>query len=132
VDSDLRAELVRADPLKLSTLLLGIPVNGAFGAKLLFGESDPAVVAYLEVYGAVAGQVAASIDLLPSPEGTAIASVPATITASKTGDLRVAYGGFTIRALQPGDYVVRMSVALDGQRVGQVIRTMRKEGGVRR
>jgi hypothetical protein len=127
VDSDLRAELIPADRLRLSTLLLGIPVNGAFAAKLLFSDSDPAVVAYLEVYGAVTGEVAASIDLLPAAEGTAIASVPATITASKTGDLRVAYGGFTINALQPGDYLVRVNVTVDAKPVGRVTRTIRKE-----
>jgi hypothetical protein len=127
VDSNLRAELMRADPLRFSTLLLGIPQNRAFAAKLLFSDEDPAAVAYLEVYGTASGELAASIDLASSDQGTPIASVPATITASKTGDLRVAYGGFTISALQPGDYLVRVNVTLDGKPVGQVTRTLRKE-----
>jgi len=65
--------------------------------------------------------------LASSGQGTPIASVPATITASKSGDLRVAYGGFTISALQPGDYLVRVNVTLDGKPVGQITRTLRKE-----
>jgi len=127
VDSDVRAELARAEPLRMSTLLLGIPQNGAFAAKLLFGDDDQALVAYLEVYGAVTGEVAASIDLSSSNDGAPIATVPATITTAKSGDMRVAYGGFTINTLKPGDYLVRVNVTVDGKPVGRATRTMRKE-----
>ena len=127
VDSDLRAELLGADPLRLSTLLLGVPQNGKIAAKLLFSEADPAVAAYLEIYGPAAGQLAATIDLAPSAETPAIATVPATITVSKSGDLRAAYGGFTISGLQPGDYLVRVNVTLDGKAIGRATRTIRKE-----
>jgi hypothetical protein len=40
--------------------------------------------------------------------------------------MRVAFGGFSIATLAPGDYLMRAVVSLDGKPVGRVVRTLRK------
>jgi hypothetical protein len=46
--------------------------------------------------------------------------------ATNTDDMRVAFGGFSIANLEPGDYLMRAVVSLDGKPVGKVVRTLRK------
>jgi hypothetical protein len=40
--------------------------------------------------------------------------------------MRVAFGGFSVAALPPGEYLMRAVVSLDGKPVGKVVRTLRK------
>ena len=40
--------------------------------------------------------------------------------------MRIAFGGFSIATLEPGDYQMRAVVSLDGKPVGRVVRTLRK------
>jgi hypothetical protein len=127
VDSELRAEFIRADPLRMSTPILGVPRNGNFAPKLQFDASDEAAVALFEIYGGdKSSAITAEIQIAETAEGPALATVPATVSAANSGDLRIAYGGFSIGALKPGDYQVRALVSLGGKPVGKVTRTLRK------
>jgi hypothetical protein len=128
-DYEFRAEIVRADPLTMSSLILGVPQEGSFAPRLIYGPGDQAAVGMVEIYNAPkGGNVAATIELLPSEDGAAIATTDANVQQGGTEDFRIAFGGFGIDALPPGDVLMRFTVTLDGKPVGKVTRTLRKTG----
>ena len=126
-DHDLKAEVPRADPLKLSSLVLGTQQGGGgFGPRLDFGGESIAI-GMLEIYGVPKGAtVSVELDVAPSAEGSPIATAQTTVSAGRSEDMRIAFGGFSIAALAPGDYLMRAVVSLDGKPVGKVVRTLRK------
>lgn len=125
-DYEFRAEVARADPLKLSALVLGVQQNGAFAPRMQF-ENDPIAIGLLEIYGAPKS-AAVSVDLhvARSPNAAPLATAQTTVTQASAPDVRIAFGGFNIASLAPGDYLMRATVSLDGKPVGRVARTLRK------
>ncbi|PYR74324.1 MAG: hypothetical protein DMF86_18625 [Acidobacteria bacterium] len=125
-DYTLTAEVVRADPLKLSALALGVAQNGSFSPRLQFG-SDPQAIGYLEVYGVPkSGALSTTLELAESDTEPAMATATTTTASTTVEDVKIVFGGFAIEALPPGDYQVRAVVSLDGKPVGRVTRTLRK------
>jgi hypothetical protein len=128
-DYSLEAEMTIAEPLMLSTLVVGAPKAGSFAPQLHFGPSDAAAAGYLEIYEVPkGGTVTVSLELAPSEDAPAIGSTPAQVVAGETEDMRRAVGGFSITGLEPGDHVLRALVSLDGKVVGRAVRTIRKAG----
>jgi hypothetical protein len=127
VDYELKAEVPRADPLTLSTLVLGTQqAGGGFAPRLEF-SAEPIAIGLLEIYGVPkGGTVAVDLDVATTPEGSALAAAQTTVTPGSTDDMRIAFGGFSIASLAPGDYVMRAVVSLNGKPVGKVVRTLRK------
>jgi hypothetical protein len=126
-DYELKVEVPRADPLKLSTLVLGTqPQGGGFAPRLDF-SNEPVAIALLEIYGVPkGGNVTVELDLVSTAEGTALATAQTTVSPGKAEDMRTAFGGFSIASLPAGDYLLRAVVSLDGKPVGKVVRTLRK------
>jgi VWFA-related protein len=120
------AQLTEAAPLKLSALAVGTSANGAFQPKLVFG-ADPAAEAYFEIYGKAAS-VIVRLDIGHEADSRAIVTGQARVT-SQGPDRRVAAGALPISGLQPGDYVLRAVVSVDGRPVGRITRTIRKRPG---
>jgi hypothetical protein len=124
-DADVRVGLAAAGPLKLSTPMLGLSEGGNFSPRLQFTKADGAALGYVEIYGVPANaNVSVLLELARTDEGPAMAN--ATTQVGGKDDMRVAYGGFDISRLEPGDYVLRAIVSLDGKPVGQTLRTLRK------
>jgi len=68
-----------------------------------------------------------NLEVLQNAEGSPIASADTSVSASpNVEDMRIAFGGFSIATLDPGDYLMRATVNLDGKPVGRVVRTLRK------
>ena len=128
-DYDLNAEVTRADPLKLSALVLGTQQGGSGFAPRLEFSSEPVAIALLEIYGVPKGaNVTVDLDVVTTPEGSPIATAQTTVSAPPSAeDMRIAFGGFSIASLDPGDYLLRAVVSLDGKAVGRATRTMRKK-----
>jgi hypothetical protein len=126
-DYELKAEVPRADPLKLSSLLLGTQQQGGgFAPRLQFTDESIAI-GYLEIYGVPkGGKVTVELDVAETAEGAPLATAQTSVNPGKTDDMRIAYGGFSIASLSPGDYQMRAVVSLDGKPVGKVVRTLRK------
>jgi hypothetical protein len=126
-DYQLTADLVRADPLQLSALVLGTRKDaGGFEPRMAF-TTEAVAIGLLEIYGVPKGAtVAVNLDVASSLDGPALAAADTNVTPGKTDDTRVAFGGFSIDALRPGDYLMRAIVILDGKPVGRVVRTLRK------
>ena len=126
-DYELKAEVPRADPLKLSALVLGTQQQGGrFAARLDFAN-EAIAIGMLEIYGVPkGGTVSVQLDVSNSAEGASLATAQTQVTAGRTEDMRIAFGGFSIAALEPGEYLMRAVVHLDGKPVGKVVRTLRK------
>jgi hypothetical protein len=126
IDYPVRAELAAADPVKLSALVLGLAQNG-FTPKLLFTPADEILVGYFEAYAVPKGaQVAATLELAASEDAPPMATAAAKVQNASAEDMRIIYGGFGVTALQPGDYVLRALVTVDGKPAGRLTRTVRK------
>lgn len=130
VDQQLHADLTTAGPISLSTPLLGpIPTSGGFSPKLLFDASDVGVVTYIEAYAVPAGaNVTAMLELARTEDGEALGTTEAQVRPGASDEHRLIVGGFSIDTLEPGDYVVRTVINIDGKPVGRAVATMRKTG----
>ncbi len=127
IDVDTNAALTDAGPFKLSGLVLGVPAAGSFAPRLQFDAGDQQGIGYLEVYDVPKdAKLGVTFELAEIDGGPAIASGPSQISNGPTEDMRVAFGGFGIGPMQPGDLQMRAVVTLDGKRVGSVSRTLRK------
>ena len=125
-DLQLQAQLTQLAAVRTSALMLGIPQSGAFAPKLQFG-ADEAAVAVLEVYGVPKGAaVSVRLEVADSEQGAALANATTTIGQGPGEDGRTALGGFAIGGLQPGDYLLRAIVSVDGKEAGRATRTLRK------
>jgi hypothetical protein len=125
-DYALEAELTRADPLRTSSIVLGTQEKGGFVPRLEF-STEAAAIGLIEIYGVPkGGNVAIGLDVATSDTEAPLATAETTVSRTKTDDMVVAYGGFDISRLAPGDYVMRAVVSLDGKPVGRITRTLRK------
>ena len=126
-DYELNAEIPRADPLKLSALVLGTQQQGGGFAPRLEFTSEPVAIGMVEIYGVPkGGAVTVELDVAASANGAPLANAQTTVTPGRSEDMRIAFGGFSIATLEPGDYQMRAIVSLDGKPVGKVVRTLRK------
>ena len=125
VDYQLAAELSES-AVQMSALILGTQQEGGFAPRLAFHEEGTAI-ALMEIYGAPdPTKVSATLELAQTADGPAMASAPVQVAPAGGGTYLVAFGGFAIATLEPGDYVVRLNVTADGQVVGQATRALRK------
>lgn len=129
-DYEVEAEIVRAGPLKLSSLVLGLLRDARFEPKLQF-TTEPLAVAYLELEGAPAGaKVLAAVEVAQTLNGPPIVSVPLVVQSSGEGRF-AAMGSIAVGALPAGDYIVRAIIGLEDGAPTRVVRTMRKAAPVR-
>jgi hypothetical protein len=126
VDIDTRAELAEAGALKMSALVLGVSSSGSFVPKLAFDAGDPQAIGYVEIYGVPKdAKLGVTFELAEVEGGPAVATGPSQISAGPE-DSRIAFGGFGIAAMEPGELQMRAVVTIDGKPVGSVSRTLRK------
>jgi hypothetical protein len=127
VDSDVRAELPQAGGVSISHLVLGVPAGGSFAPRLDYTPQDEQAIGLVEIYGVPKGaKVEVVFELAESENGPAVATGPAQIGAGPAEDTRMAFGGFGITPMKPGDLLLRAVVTVDGKPVGTVSRTLRK------
>jgi hypothetical protein len=126
-DYDLKAETARADPLKLSALVIGTQQGSAGFAPRLEFTDETVAIGLLEVYDVPkGGAVIVALDVASSTDGPSLATAETQIGKGSGEDAVMAIGGFGIDNLPPGDYLMRATVSLNGKPVGRVTRTLRK------
>jgi hypothetical protein len=124
-DYALTVGLPDAAPLKTSHMLLGVGQNG-FAPKLAFTSADAAAIGFIELYNvAKDAKVDVTFEIL-KPGGEALGSGQGTVAPGNGEDARIAYGGFGIATLEPGDYTMRATINVDGKQAGVAERTLRK------
>ena len=124
-DYDLNVELQDAAPVTLSNMLLGVG-QGGFAPKLAFTAGDAAAIGFIEIYGVGKDTKIDTTFEIIKPDGEIMGTGPGTVGAGAGEDARIAYGGFGIATLEPGDYTMRVTVSIDGKPAGVASRTLRK------
>jgi hypothetical protein len=125
-DFQVTAGLASAGPLTMSALVVGLSRAGHFQPRLEFG-SEASAVAHVENYGAREGTaVGASFEVARSANGPAIATLPGVFAATSDPDRFIVTATVPLGALRPGDYMIRATIAAEGQVAGRVLRPLRK------
>jgi hypothetical protein len=84
-------------------------------------------MAQVEIYGAAAGDaVGAVFELARSANGPALIALKGTFAPTKDPDRFLVTAAMPFGSLNPGDYIVRATVAVQGKPGGRVLRSLRK------
>jgi hypothetical protein len=124
-EDDFTLQLTEMPPIRLSSMLLGVG-QGGFSPKLAFSSADAAAIGYIEIYGATKDAKVETTFEIVKPDGEVMGSGAGTVGAGPAEDARIAYGGFGIATLEPGDYTMRATITVDGKQAGVATRTLRK------
>lgn len=125
VDAEVAAALVNAGPIGLSDLAFGLSGQNGMTPVLQFGNQETGL-AFLELYGRPAGPLSARVEIASTPEGPALTAVPVQAAASSEADRFMLTATLPLGSLEPGDYLVRAVIGVQGQPEGRVVRTLRK------
>jgi hypothetical protein len=127
VDTEVRAELADAGAITTSALLLGVSGPNGFLPRMQFSGSDAGAFGYVELYRVPKNAVVeVSLELAANADGPALAEHDVPLTPGPRDDVRIAFSGFAIDAMPPGDLVMRATISLNGKPVGRAVRTLRK------
>jgi len=130
VDSPLVAEFHSAGALKTSSMLIGITNERGFAPRLQFTPEDKMAVGVLELYGVPSGaNVTTQFEIVENESAQPMGASPGNVQKGPTDDSRMVIGGFGTESLQPGDYLMRIRISLEGKEVGVISRTFRKTSG---
>jgi len=125
-DIDLRAQLIDAAPVKVGNLILGTDPKSP---KLQFGAADKQVIGFVQIYGVAKDMnVAVRYEIRESETAQPLGTMDGNPLPAPGGgeDERMFWGGFGLDPLQPGDYLMRAVVTVNGKEVGAASRTLRK------
>jgi hypothetical protein len=122
-DSNIQVRLADAGPVKLGSLVMGTDQKSP---KLLFKASDPQVIGFLPIYGVTKDMnISAVYEVRENESDPPLGTTDGNVL-EMPGDTRMLWGGFGLTPLAPGDYLMRVTVTVDGKEAGVVTRTLRK------
>lgn len=126
VDIPVAAALLEAGPIRLGDLVFG-KMTEAGPMPVMQFRTESEALAMIELYGRPAGPLKAYVEVFQDPAGQPLHALPLTPSATSEPDKFVMSATIPLGELQPGDYLVRAVVGLEGQE-GKVTRTLRKAG----
>ena len=130
VDEELTVELPAAGSATTSGILVGVMSSSGFSPRLQFTPADRAAGVYLEVYGVPScAALSAILEVAPSAQAPPLVKSTASSTTVEQSDACIVFGEVDLGALPPADYAVRLQLQLNGNVIGQRLRTLRKSGG---
>lgn len=125
-DTDLDVRLTELGSLKAGEMLVGGNPS-SFAPKLEFTSQDAALVGVFEIYGVTnETKLDVTFELAKDTTGPALGTTRGTVGNGPGPDARMVFGGFGLAPLEPGDYLLRAVVTINGQQAGRVSRTVRK------
>lgn len=124
VDYPLDAQLTPSGPMKMSGLSLGVVGPPMMLKMEVTGETD--VLAFFELYGTTQSPISAGIEVAETPDGPAIITGKPELNKTTLPDAFTCMALLDIKALKPGDYVVRATFGVEGNPPGKIFRTLRK------
>jgi hypothetical protein len=127
VDTDVEADLQPAGPVTLSAMMTGVAAqDGGFVPRLQF-DGDKGAFGYFEIYGVPkSATLAVRLEIAKSPDGPALVGDDVALAPGPADDVKVAFSGYAIDGMPPGDVVMRALISVDGQQTGRLLRTIRK------
>jgi len=127
VDTDVEADLQPAGSVMLSGMMTGVAAqDGSFVPRLQF-DGDKGAFGYFEIYGVPkSAALTVRLEIAKSPDGPALVGDDVALAPGPSDDVKVAFGGYAIDGMPPGDVVMRALVSLDGKQTGRLLRTIRK------
>jgi VWFA-related protein len=128
VDYEFAAVLTEAPPLRAGMLMTGWLDSGNFRPRLVLEPGAAAVTGYVELYGVVppGSTVAVVFEIANGVDGPPLDAAPGRVLSSADPDRLVATGAVPLDKITVGDHTLRAVFSVNGQRVGQVSRTIRK------
>jgi hypothetical protein len=127
VDVMMNAGLTDAGPLKVSSLMVGAPMaNKGMRPQLTFSNEE-SVLIFMELYGQLTAGISVKFELAKSDTGPALETfAPSGGAPTNEPDKLQVFAQIPIAKLEPGDYVIRALVQMEGQPEGKVLKTIRK------
>jgi hypothetical protein len=127
VDTDVEADLQPAGPVTLSGMMTGVSAqDGGFVPRLQF-DGDKGAFGYFEIYGLPkSAAVTVRLELAKSPDGPALVGDDVPLASGPSDDVKIAFSGYAIDGMPPGDVVMRALVSIDGKPTARLLRTIRK------
>jgi hypothetical protein len=127
VDVTLNVGFTSAGPLKVSSLMIGAP-QGASGLRpQLTFSTEEQVIVFLQIYGQLSAGISVKFEVAKSDTGPALSTYPpAGGGPTNEPDKLQVFGQIPIAKLEPGDYVIRAVVQMEGQPEGKALKTFRK------
>jgi len=106
---------------------VGVQGTGPFFPKLQLTPADTVAHMYFETYGAASCTgLSATIEIASTVQGPAIATSNAGPTPIEKSDGCILFGEFTVAALAPGDYALRIRLMQGGNVLAERVRSFRK------
>jgi hypothetical protein len=125
-DTQIDVQLDDLAPLKIGDMVLG-GNQGGFVPKLAFTSQDAAAVGLFEVYGVTKDtKLDVTFEIAKDATSEPLGTGPGTVANGPGEDARIVYGGFGLAPVEPGDYMLRAVVTVDGKKAGVVTKTIRK------
>lgn len=126
-DYDMNATTASAGPAKIGGLMVGVAGTGGFQPIIRVTDQQE-ILAVFELYGRPTVPFGALVEILNSTaDTTALASGQPQASATPVQDKFMLVTKLPVASLKPGDYVVRVQLAFEGQPTGVLTRTIRKE-----
>jgi hypothetical protein len=125
-DTQVDVQLDDLAPLKIGDMILG-GSQGGFVPKLAFTSQDAAAVGLFEIYGVTKDtKLDVTFEIVKDEKTELLGTGPGTVANGPGEDARIVYGGFGLSPVEPGDYLLRAVVTIDGKKAGMVTKTIRK------
>ena len=125
-DTQVDVQLDDLAPLKIGDMMLG-GSQGGFVPKLAFTAQDAAAVGLFEIYGVTKDtKLDVTFEIVKDEKSEPLGTGPGTVANGPGEDARIVYGGFGLSPVEPGDYLLRAVVNIDGKKAGVVSKTIRK------
>lgn len=122
-DTDVVIGLTDAGPIQFGSLVMGTDPKSP---RLQFTSADQQIIGFLPLYGVTKDmKITAVYEVRENETGPPIGATDGN-TIEMQGDARMLWGGFGLAPLAPGDYLLRVTVTVDGKEAGVVTRTLRK------
>jgi hypothetical protein len=125
-DYELNVSTTAAGPAKLGGLMIGTAGANGF-VPVISITNEPEVVAVFELYGRPEGPFGAIVEILDKTDSTTpLMNAPPQASATPVQDKFMFMATLPVASLKPGDYVLRVQLAFEGQPTGVLTRTVRK------
>jgi hypothetical protein len=122
-DTDVVIGLTDAGPIQFGSLVMGTDPKSP---RLQFTSADQQIIGFLPLYGVTKDmKISAVYEVRENETGPPIGATDGNII-DMAGDARMLWGGFGLAPLAPGDYLLRVTVTVNGKEAGVVTRTLRK------